>query len=106
MPRTTPQIAHRTRENQNKMDTQETIYGGIDIDAATYCERMLIGPNNLSWCLDCDPATLKRWSDDGTMPPSFKVGRSIRWDVAVIKAWIAGGCEPINQTETGKDESQ
>jgi len=88
------------------MNEQKTVYGGLDIDASTYGERLLIGANNLSWCLDCDPATLKRWSDDGTMPPSFKVGRSVRWDVAEIKAWIAGGCKPIDQTETADDESQ
>jgi len=32
--------------------------------------------------------TLRRWSQDGTGPPSFKVGRAVRYPRAELEQWL------------------
>jgi hypothetical protein len=53
--------------------TETTLRKGVDIDAETFGERLLIGAHNLAWCLDCDTSTIHRWAKDGTIPPPLKV---------------------------------
>lgn len=32
----------------------------------------------------------------GRMPAPVRLGRSVRWRLADIEAWIEGGCKPVN----------
>jgi len=29
------------------------------------------------------------------LPPPVRVGRRMRWSADVLRAWVAGGCQPI-----------
>jgi predicted DNA-binding transcriptional regulator AlpA len=42
--------------------------------------------------LQCSVRYVWRMNDAGLMPPSFKLGRLVRWRSEVIAAWIASGC--------------
>lgn len=33
--------------------------------------------------------TLYTWRKTGTGPPGFRVGKHLRWDPAVVQAWVA-----------------
>ena len=69
------------------------LHKGLDVDPTG--ERMLVGIDNLSWCMDTSPTTIRRWSERGEMPPPIKIGTLVRWDVRAIRQWIEGGCEPL-----------
>jgi predicted DNA-binding transcriptional regulator AlpA len=69
---------------------------GIDLDI-DHTDRMLVGANNLAWCMDCDAATIHRWAKSGQMPKPLRVGNSVRWDVHEIRQWIDSGCPAVDR---------
>jgi predicted DNA-binding transcriptional regulator AlpA len=89
-------VDRRGRETAERIPnmSEQTAYKGIDLD---HNERLLVGANALAWCMDCDPTTLKRWAAKGLMPKPIKIGNSIRWDAQTIRAWIDGGCQPVDE---------
>jgi predicted DNA-binding transcriptional regulator AlpA len=38
-----------------------------------------------------------RLNDAALMPPSIKLGRSVRWAKPTIDAWLANGCPPARK---------
>ncbi|WP_198357984.1 helix-turn-helix transcriptional regulator [Streptomyces fildesensis] len=47
-------------------------------------------PDDLLALFELDSAeTLYTWRKTGTGPPGFRVGRHLRWDPAVVQAWVA-----------------
>jgi excisionase family DNA binding protein len=47
--------------------------------------------------LHCSPRHVYRMSDSGRMPPSIKLGASIRWRRLELSQWIADGCPPVRR---------
>ena len=45
--------------------------------------------------LTCSTRHARRLADSGKMPAPIKLGNLLRWNRAVIEAWIAGGCKPV-----------
>lgn len=42
--------------------------------------------------LQCSPRSVYRLADAGRMPSPCRLGSLVRWNPAVIEAWIAAGC--------------
>jgi predicted DNA-binding transcriptional regulator AlpA len=50
---------------------------------------------DLAQRLKCSVRHIWRMSDAGKLPPAIRLGAVVRWDAAVIEAWIARGCPPV-----------
>lgn len=48
----------------------------------------------LAAMLSCSTRHLRRLRDSGRMPAPVRLGSLLRWRVAEIEAWVAGGCQP------------
>jgi len=57
----------------------------------------LLDINDLAARLRLSHRTIWRMRDKGTMPPSFQVGKSVRWHAAAIDRWIEQGCPPCRR---------
>ncbi len=80
------------------MDELE-VHKGLDCDQNVEGERLLVGANNLAWCFDVDPNTIRRWAATGIMPKPLRIGSSQRWNVTEVRAWIEDGCPPVASPE-------
>jgi predicted DNA-binding transcriptional regulator AlpA len=47
--------------------------------------------------LQCSVRYVWRMNDAGLMPPSFRIGRLVRWQKAIIDSWISDGCPPCRK---------
>jgi excisionase family DNA binding protein len=45
--------------------------------------------------LNCSARHVYRMADAGRMPAPVRLGALLRWNRAVIEAWIANGCKPV-----------
>ncbi len=45
--------------------------------------------------LDVSTRTVYRLADAGQMPKPRRLGVLVRWSVAELDEWIAGGCKPV-----------
>ena len=36
----------------------------------------------------CDARTVRRWHDDGKLPPAIVIGGLVRWNADDIEAWL------------------
>ena len=71
---------------------EQIIHKGIDVLPD---ERLLVSASTLEWTFDTSAKTIRRWAAEGLMPPPYKIGKSLRWDAAELRQWIADGCEPV-----------
>lgn len=55
----------------------------------------------VSGLLDCSTRHVYRLSDSGRMPAPVKLGALVRWNRAVIEAWIADGCPSMRSARGG-----
>lgn len=60
-------------------------------------DHTLIGAKLAAEKAGCSMRHWQRMCDRGEAPPGIKIGVLRRWDVAVLNAWIAGGCQPVVQ---------
>ena len=77
---------------------QHALRKGLDVDPTG--ERLLVGIDNLAWCMDISPTSIRRWAARGEMPAPLKIGGAIRWDVRKIRDWIDSGCPHIRTGPT------
>ena len=57
----------------------------------------LLDINDLAARLRLSHRTIWRMRDRGIMPPSFNVGKSVRWHADQIDAWITKGCPALQR---------
>src|SRR5262245_61724715 len=55
--------------------------------------KLLVTRPELSQLISLDVRTLARMDAAGELPGRIKIGKSVRYDVAAIKQWIACGCD-------------
>lgn len=48
---------------------------------------------------DCSKMHIRRLSDADRMPRPIRLGRSLRWDLAVIDQWIADRCPDLRKAK-------
>jgi predicted DNA-binding transcriptional regulator AlpA len=48
----------------------------------------LIRPGRLAKLLDCDPSTIWRWEDDGTLPPPIVIAGVKGWPEHELLEWM------------------
>jgi excisionase family DNA binding protein len=63
--------------------------------------RQLLGVRDLARRLNCSERHVWRLADSGAMPAPVRLGALVRWNVAVIKEWIDGGCRPVRRPGKG-----
>lgn len=52
----------------------------------------LLDVQRIARLLACSPRHVYRLTDAGKMPRPVKLGALVRWNRAVVEAWIAEGC--------------
>ncbi len=71
-------------------------------------ERMVATPtpmlaaDQVAAILNCSTRTVYRLVDSGRMPPPCRLGGLVRWNAAVIEAWIAAGCPVPGKPQVGQ----
>lgn len=55
------------------------------IEAKELCELLCISE-----------ATVWRHREAGLIPRGVKIGRSVRWRLSEIEAWMEAGCKPVS----------
>lgn len=61
--------------------------------------QLLIDANGVAKALDCSRRHVERMNAAGKMPQPVRLGRAVRWSVAVIESWIKAGCPGREQWE-------
>jgi excisionase family DNA binding protein len=51
--------------------------------------------------LNCSERHVYRLSDAGRMPRPLKLGALVRWNRAIVLAWIEDGCKPVRMPGRG-----
>lgn len=64
-------------------------------------EFVLITLEELAEVLHLSSRTLQRKLSAGELPTPIRIGRSIRWQLAVIHKWIQDGCPVLKQSPGG-----
>ena len=59
----------------------------------------LIDIKSLALMLKVSEKTVRRWRDAGKIPRPVKLGRTLRWRLCLIVAWIDAGCPSARQFE-------
>jgi excisionase family DNA binding protein len=54
--------------------------------------RLMMDVEDLAALLDCSERHVYRMAETGKMPAPIRLGALVRWNQAVISAWIAAGC--------------
>ncbi len=65
-------------------------------------EMQLLSAERLAALLDISVRTLWRLRSAGKLPPPVRLGGSIRWNAAEIRAWIEAGCPAGTQRQQMK----
>lgn len=58
----------------------------------------LLSMADLALVLKVSRRSVIRWRDNGTLPPSCKIGRAVRWRRGDIEHWIDSGCVPWHKS--------
>ena len=67
-------------------------------------ELLLVDLGTLASMLDVSSKTVRRLLTTDQLPRPVRLGRSLRWSVAVLKQWIADGC-PASKKEEEKSDN-
>ena len=60
----------------------------------------MLAADQVAAILNCSTRTVYRLVDSGRMPPPCRLGGLVRWNAAVLDAWIAAGCPaPAKQAD-------
>lgn len=59
------------------------------------CPAILIDVDEVATMCGCSTRHVRRLADAGRMPAPVNLGALLRWNRAVIEAWIAAGCKPV-----------
>ena len=62
----------------------------------------LIDVQEVARLLACSTRHVYRMSDAGRMPPPLKLGALVRWNRAVLDAWITAGCKSVRSSPTNR----
>lgn len=65
-------------------------------------EKALIDTIGFAEITDLSKRQIARLRDMGALPPCVRIGRSVKWRVADIEAWIANDCRPVRPAPTTK----
>lgn len=60
-------------------------------------QPQLIDIKRLAGMLGLSERTIYRRIAEKAVPPPIYLGRLMRWDLAVVRGWIASGCPPCDQ---------
>lgn len=64
-------------------------------------ESMTITLEELAELLRLSPRTIQRKLSAGEFPTPIRIGRSVRWQLAVIHKWIEDGCPVMKRSSGG-----
>lgn len=62
--------------------------------AANEKTETLIDAAMLAEKLDVHEVTIRKWQRNGKIPAPVRIGRAVKWRLAVIDAWIQAACPP------------
>ncbi len=62
-------------------------------------QQLLVSPEQLAKLLGVSRAHIFRMSSSGRLPRCIRFGRTVRWSVATINAWLAAGAPPRDRWE-------
>jgi predicted DNA-binding transcriptional regulator AlpA len=68
-------------------------------DPGDSLEPLLVTAKQVARLLGISRATVFRRDSMGGLPRSIHLGKAVRWDLAVLKAWIAAGAPPRERWE-------
>lgn len=54
--------------------------------------RALLDVHDVADLLNCSARHVHRLARTGRMPAPIRVGSLVRWDAALVRAWIEAGC--------------
>ena len=61
----------------------------------------LLDVQQLAKLLNCSSRHCYRMADAGRLPAPLKLGSLVRWNLAEIEDWIAGGCMSVRMKRRG-----
>jgi excisionase family DNA binding protein len=70
-----------------------------DTTTITDAEPALINVKQVAKLLGVSTRAVATWSDSGRLPGKVKIGRSARWRLEDIQAWLKAGCPAISPNE-------
>lgn len=59
-----------------------------DVKNASPFPAKMLTAQDLSKLLQVDAKTVRRWRNDGHLPPALEIGGVIRWSVKTVEDWI------------------
>ncbi len=57
---------------------------------------LLVSVEKLAELLEVSARTIRRGVENRKIPPPVRVGSLVTWRLAIINAWIAGGCPSMD----------
>jgi prophage regulatory protein len=66
---------------------------------ADLSEPLMLTAAQLARMLQVSTRTLWRMCSGGRLPNPLRIGGTVRWSLAEIKNWIAGGCPRVGPRE-------
>ncbi|MBN8600628.1 MAG: helix-turn-helix domain-containing protein [Planctomycetes bacterium] len=82
---------------------------GRDSESEVHSDRFsltgveLINASQFARLLGISERSLYRLKNTNQLPPNITLGRSVRWRLSEIRAWIESGCAPNESSDKGAD---
>lgn len=61
----------------------------VPIPSALVSQPTFLTPQQLAEMFNVPPESIYQWRRKRTGPPGFRIGRHLRYDLAVVLAWVA-----------------
>ena len=68
--------------------------------------RRLVDVAELAELTALSRPTIWRHHADGLIPRGIKIGRSVRWRLDVISAWLDAGCPAVRAESSSKEDAE
>ncbi len=73
----------------------------IAIEGISQTERLIDVPM-LAEKLNVHEVTVRKWQRSGKIPAPVRIGRTVKWRLTEIEAWIKAACPPRSRWEIMK----
>ncbi len=60
----------------------------------------LIDADVLAEKLDVHRVTIRKWQTSGKIPAPIRIGRTVKWRLSEVDAWITAGCPARSKWES------
>lgn len=67
------------------------------VSAPSDAPRLLLDSRQAAKMLKVSSRTLWKMQNSGEMPPPIRMGRSVRWNLGVLKKWVDEGCPRLGE---------